>query len=90
MQPVAQQVREFVIANFLFGQDNGQLQNEQSFLESGVVDSTGVLELVTFIEERFGISVEDRELLPQNLDSIGNVARFVERKLAGAGNAVSQ
>lgn len=90
MQPVAQQVREFVIANFLFGQDNGQLQNEQSFLESGVVDSTGVLELVTFIEERFGISVEDRELLPQNLDSIDNVARFVERKLAGAGNAVSQ
>ncbi|MGE3510609.1 MAG: acyl carrier protein [Vicinamibacterales bacterium] len=90
MQPVAAQVREFVIANFLFGQDNGQLQNGQSFLESGVVDSTGVLELVTFIEERFGISVEDRELLPQNLDSIDNVARFVEQKLAAAGNPVSQ
>jgi acyl carrier protein len=76
------EVREFVVANFLFGQAQTPLTEDQSFLESGIIDSTGVLELVAFLEQRYGISVADRELLPENLDSIRNVAGFVARKLA--------
>jgi acyl carrier protein len=89
MHEITQQVRDFVIANFLFGQDNGRLQDHQSLLESGVIDSTGVLELVTFLEERFGIGVADRELLPENLDSVENVARFVSRKLDAISRAAT-
>jgi acyl carrier protein len=77
---IAQEIRGFVVANFLFGQDTAGLTEEQSFLGTGIIDSTGVLELVAFLEQRYGFSVDDRELLPENLDSIGNVTRFVTRK----------
>lgn len=86
---IAQEVREFVVANFLFGQDDPTLTEDRSFLENGIIDSTGVLELVAFLEQRFAIAVGDRELLPENLDSIGNIARFVSRKLAGQDAAVA-
>jgi acyl carrier protein len=89
MDTIAQTVREFVIANFLFGQDDGRLTNQASFLESGVIDSTGVLELVGFLEQRFGIEVADRELVPENLDSVDNVAAFVTRKVSAAGARVA-
>jgi acyl carrier protein len=79
---IGQEIRRFVVTNFLFGQDGTVLTEEQSFLESGIIDSTGVLELVAFLEQRYGISVGDRELLPENLDSILNVASYVSRKLA--------
>jgi len=75
-----QAIREFVIENFLFGEANG-LKDDTSFLEEGIIDSTGILELVTFIEDEFSITVEDEELIPENLDSIGNVANFLERKI---------
>jgi acyl carrier protein len=71
-----------VITNFLFGQNGPDLTDDKSFLDTGIIDSTGVLELVAFLEEKFGVSVGDRELIPDNLDSIQNVSRFVERKLA--------
>lgn len=74
------EIKEFVIENFLFGNDDG-LQNNTSFLEEGIIDSTGVLELVTFLEETYEIQVEDDELVPENLDSIDNVAAYLERKL---------
>jgi acyl carrier protein len=77
---IAQEIRGFVVANFLFGQESGGLTDDQSFLETGIIDSTGVLELVAFIEQNYGISVDDRELLPENLDSISNVTRFVSGK----------
>ena len=80
-ETIAREIKDFVVTNFLFGQQGTGLLDDQSFLESGVIDSTGVLELVAFIEERYGISVADRELLPENLDSIQNVSRFVARKL---------
>ena len=73
-------VREFIIDNFLFGNADG-LDNDTSFLEEGIIDSTGVLELVTFLEETFSIQVDDEELIPENLDSIDNVSSFLERKL---------
>ena len=73
-------IRAFIIENFLFGNDDG-LQNDASFLEEGIIDSTGVLELVNFIEEEFGITVDDEELIPENLDSINNAAEYLERKI---------
>lgn len=80
MQPsIDQDVRQFIVDNFLFGQDD-TLASDDSFLESGIIDSTGVLELVGFLEQQFGIRIEDRELVPANLDSVNRVARFVERK----------
>lgn len=74
-------IREFIIENFLFGEADG-LSDGASMLEEGIIDSTGVLELVTFLEERFSIHVEDDELIPENLDSINNAAAFVTSKNA--------
>ena len=73
-------IREFIVENFLFGSDDG-LEDETSFLEGGIIDSTGILELVAYLEEEFGISVEDEELIPENLDSINNVVAYLQRKL---------
>lgn len=74
-------IRRFVVENFLFGQNDKQLSDDQSFLESGIIDSTGVLELIGFLESTYGISIADEELVPANLDSIERVARFVDSKL---------
>jgi len=74
-------IKTFVVENFLFGSEDG-LKNETSFLDEGIIDSTGILELVTYLEEEFSITVEDEELVPENLDSIDNVTAFLERKIA--------
>ena len=81
MRNIEQELRQFVIDNFLFGQSNGHLKNDDSFLDKGIIDSTGVLELVAFLEEKYQIKIQDRELIPDNLDSINNLIRFVESKL---------
>ncbi len=86
---IAQEIRQFVVSNFLFGQPGTGLADDQSFLETGIIDSTGVLELVAFLEQQYRISVADRELLPENLDSINNVSRFVSSKLANQGTRVA-
>jgi acyl carrier protein len=75
-----QAIREFIIENFLFGEVNG-LKDDTSFLEEGIVDSTGILELVTYLEDEFSITVDDEELIPENLDSIDNVANYLQRKI---------
>lgn len=72
---------QFVVDNFLFGQSNSCLSDDASFLESGIIDSTGVLELVSFLERQYGIRLEDEELIPENLDSIRRLTRFIARKL---------
>ncbi len=71
--------RNFIIENFLFEEDDN-LKEDTSFLENGIIDSTGVLELVMFIEETYGVSVEDDEIVPENLDSISKIAEYVQRK----------
>ena len=76
-----QRIRKYIIENFLFGEANNTLKNEVSFLEEGIIDSTGVLELVQFLEEEFGLQVADEELIPENLDSVNNLVGFVNRKL---------
>jgi acyl carrier protein len=73
------QIRDFVVNNFLFG-DAGKLNDTTPFLESGVVDSTGLLEVIEFLETTFSISIEDHELLPANLNSLENIVRFVRKK----------
>lgn len=77
------EVREFVVENFLFGEDD-QLKDDTSFLESGIVDSTGVLELVSFLEGTYDISIDDEELIPENFDSLKNIAQFLKQKLNGS------
>ena len=79
MSDVKRKIRTFIIDNYLFGDDAG-LEESTSFLDEGIVDSTGILELIEFISEEFGITVEDEELVPENLDSINNVSAFIGRK----------
>ncbi|HET6491476.1 MAG TPA: acyl carrier protein [Burkholderiales bacterium] len=81
-----QELRKFVIDNYLFGRDL-DFSDDDSFLEKGIIDSTGVLELVSHLETSYGIEVNDDELLPENLDSINQVARFLNGKLQAAAPA---
>jgi len=74
-------VRAFIQENFLFGNDDA-FKDDTSFLNEGIVDSTGILELVSFLEEEFSITIEDEDLLPENLDSINNVVAYLEKKIA--------
>jgi acyl carrier protein len=73
-------IRDFISENFLYGEANG-LRDNTSFLEEGIIDSTGVLELVSFLEEEFSITIADEELIPENLDSINNVSAFLVGKM---------
>ena len=81
MNPIQSEVRNFVAENFLFGEDPESLQNDDSFLETGIIDSTGVLELVAFIEDQYDVEVDDDELVPENLDSINRLIDFIDSKL---------
>ena len=80
MSETRDKIRAFILENFLFGNDQG-LNDDISFLDEGIIDSTGILELVSFLEEEFDISVEDEEIVPENLDSIKNVVSYLERKM---------
>ena len=69
-----------MIENFLYGDRNTSLDDHDSFLDKGIVDSTGVLELVSYLEEEFGIKVEDEEIIPDNFDSIATLTSYIQRK----------
>ena len=73
-------IRAFIFENFLFDATEDSLQNDDSFLEQGIIDSTGVLELVDWLEVEFDISVEDDELAPENLDSVNFLSTFIAKK----------
>ena len=75
-------LKRFIGENFMFRDEVEQLPEDRSFLEAGIIDSTGVLELVCFLENTFGIEVLDEEMLPQNLDSIRSITSYVRRKIA--------
>ena len=83
------ELRKFIVDNFLFGEDSGQFafSDEDSFQERGIVDSTGILELVCHLEDHYDIDVTDEDLIPENLDSLSRVARFVHRKRQPARSA---
>ncbi|PYS56344.1 MAG: acyl carrier protein [Acidobacteria bacterium] len=76
---IEQELHDYIVGNLLFGQ-GVELRVEDSFLERGIIDSAGVLELIAFIEEKYGIEVENDELVPENLDSIRNITQFLMRK----------
>lgn len=75
-----QQLRSFIVENYLFGEE-GSFKDADSFLETGILDSTGVLQLVAFLEEKYGIRVEEGELMPENLDSVNSIIAYLSRKL---------
>jgi acyl carrier protein len=75
-------VRAFIEENFLFRSDTADLSDTDSLLENGVIDSTGVLELVAFLEESFAIEMSDADIVPENLDSIAAIAAYADRKRA--------
>ncbi len=84
MASIEIELRKYILDKLLFGRTEVVLSGDTSFLESGIIDSTGVLELVSFLEEQFHVKVEDEDLIPANLDSINAITRFVESKRTGS------
>ncbi|MBU4297830.1 MAG: acyl carrier protein [Desulfobulbaceae bacterium] len=80
MNQTISKIRSFIFENFLFDADESALGNNDSFLEQGIIDSTGILELVDWLEETFTIKVLDEELIPENLDSVTKLADFIGKK----------
>ena len=78
---ITQQVKTFIETNFLFWDGASSLGETDSFLGNGIIDSAGILELITFLEGNFDLSIQDAEVLPSNLDSLQAVTAFVHRKL---------
>ena len=75
-------IRAFIFENFLFDEKDDALQNDTSFLEQGIIDSTGVLELVEWLEEEFDMTVDDEELIPENLDSVNLLSAYIAGKIS--------
>jgi len=80
MPDLQHELRSYIVENYLFGQDDG-FRDGDSFWELGLMDSTGVLELISYLEEKYAISLESSEIVPENLDSIEKLTRFVSRKV---------
>ncbi len=74
------EIRDYIAKNILFSNDGFRYGDTASFLEEGIVDSQGVMELVMFIEERFGITVDDTDIVPDNFDSVSRLADYIRRK----------
>ncbi len=74
------EIRNFIVENFMLGMNPEELTDSDSLLDKGIIDSTGVLELVGFLEENYQIQIEDEELVPENLDSINNLVKFIQKK----------
>ncbi|WP_372522431.1 acyl carrier protein [Sulfuricaulis sp.] len=81
MNDIKTQVRQYILNNFLMGGDPERITDSVSFIEKGIIDSTGVLELISFLQETFGIRIEDAEMVPENLDSLEKIEKYVDSKL---------
>lgn len=77
---IRNEVKQFILTNYLFTNDESKLNDTDSLMQNGVVDSTGILELIMHLEETYALKVDDDEMKPENLDSIANIVSFVERK----------
>lgn len=84
MQDIKKTVRQYVLDNFLMGDAGSQLSDDQSFLDHHIIDSTGFIELVTFLESTYRLSIQDEEMIPENLDSLSSIGRFVAGKMQSA------
>ncbi len=78
------QIRSYILENFLYTSDVSKLRNDDSFLEEGILDSTGILELLMFVEETFGVQVDDEEVIPENFDSVDRLMRYILQKTGEA------
>ena len=76
-----EKIKNYVLENFLFSKDLNAIGDDTSFLKSGIIDSTGILEIIGFLEDEFNIKVEDEDVIPENLDSINLLACYVEKKI---------
>ena len=91
MDTLTHDLRQFIVESFLFGDtsDSSSFSDDDSFIERAIIDSTGILELVAFVEQTYNIRIEDEELVPENLDSVRQLAAFINLKrlttLVGAG-----
>lgn len=83
MQELRDQIRGFIVENFLFGDAEPLTDDGLSLLDTGIVDSVGVMEMVAFLEQAHGLKVEDKELVPENFDSVARLVAFVTRKKNG-------
>lgn len=77
---IESKIRSYILENYLFTDDESELDSNDSFLEKGIIDSTGVLEIILFLEEEFTIKVADEEMVLENLDSVSNIVNFIEKK----------
>ena len=77
-------LRKFILEDYLFTDDQDALQDDTSFLDEGILDSMGILEIIVFLEEEFGVAVANDEMIPANLDSVANLLAFIERKRKAA------
>lgn len=82
MESVRERIVRFVVDDLLLGDESRRPAGEASLLDAGVIDSTGILELIEYLESEFGVHVEDSETIPENLDGIDRITEFVERKLS--------
>ena len=80
--PTREKLKNYILENYLFTDDQSALNDSDSFMEQGIIDSTGIMEVVFFLEEEFDIQVQDEEMIPENLDSIDNLVAFVEKRQA--------
>jgi acyl carrier protein len=80
---ITARVRAFIVENFLFGDESRQFAGTDSFVQKGILDSTGILELIQFVESEFDVAVGDGETVPENLDSLAAVTAFIQRKRDG-------
>ena len=80
--PTREKLKNYILENYLFTDDQSALNDSDSFMEQDIIDSTGIMEVVFFLEEEFDIQVQDEEMIPENLDSIDNLVAFVEKRQA--------
>lgn len=88
MKETKETIRKYIVENFLFGEDEG-LKDDTSLLEKKIIDSTGILELVAFLEKEFSIRIRDDELVPENLDSIDNINHYLSGKKTASADCCS-
>jgi len=79
---VKREIKNYIVESFLYGQDDNTIDDDVSFLENGIIDSTGVLELVSFVQDTYGITVTDDELIPDNFDTLNKLELFIMKKLS--------
>ena len=80
MESIEQKIKNYIVENFLFGDETVLFNNDDSLSENGIIDSTGILGLVNFLENEYQISIKNEEIVPENLDSINKIVRFLKTK----------